>query len=184
MSPLPNLESELRRKIKGDILFDDVARYLYSTDASLYQIQPVGVVIPRDKDDVIQAMRTAAKYGVAILPRGGGTSLAGQTVGHALVIDCSKYMTALLEVNAQERWVRVEPGIVRDELNRKIKATGLHFTPDVATSSRAAVGGMIANNSAGTHSIVYGKTVDQVISLRALLADGEEVEFRELTPEE
>lgn len=184
MPHLPNLESELRRKIKGDILFDDVARYLYSTDASLYQIQPVGVVLPRDKDDVIQAMRTAAKHGIAILPRGGGTSLAGQTVGHALVIDCSKYMTALLEVNAEERWVRVQPGIVRDELNRKIKATGLHFTPDVATSSRAAVGGMIANNSAGTHSIVYGKTVDQVISLRALLADGEEVEFREVTPEE
>ncbi|MGH7495644.1 MAG: FAD-binding and (Fe-S)-binding domain-containing protein [bacterium] len=176
--------TELQRKIRGEVLFDQVSRYLYSTDASLYQIDPIGVVLPRNREEVVQCLRTAAKYGVAILPRGGGTSLAGQTVGRALVLDCSKYMNALLEVNAEARWVRVQPGIVRDELNAKIKPTGLHFTPDVATSSRATVGGMIANNSAGTHSIVYGKTVDQVISLRAILADGNEVEFKELTPAE
>jgi FAD/FMN-containing dehydrogenase/Fe-S oxidoreductase len=178
------LATELKHKIRGEVLFDQVSRYLYSTDASLYQIDPVGVVRPHDKEDVVQCIRTAAKHGVAILPRGGATSLAGQTVGHALVLDCSKYLNALLAVDAGERWVWAEPGLVRDELNANIKHTGLHFTPDVATSSRATVGGMIANNSAGTHSIVYGKTVDQVVALRAILADGNEVEFKELVPAE
>ena len=178
------LETELRRKIKGDVLFDDVSLYLYSTDASLYQIQPIGIVLPREKEDIIQSIRTAAKYGVSILPRGGGTSLAGQTVGHSLIIDCSKYMNAILELNADEKWVRVEPGIVRDELNDQIKQTGLHFTPDVATSNRATVGGMVANNSAGTHSIIFGKTVDQVIELHAVLGNGDEVVFTELSEDE
>lgn len=181
---LRKLEQELQRKLRGEVAFDDMTRHIYSTDASLYEIQPLGVITPRDENDVIQTLRTAAKYDVAILPRGGGTSLAGQTVGEALVLDCSKHMTAVREVNVEERWARVEPGIVRDVLNAQLKPLGLHFTPDVATSSRATVGGMIGNNSAGTHSIVYGKTVDQVIALRALLADGEIAEFKALAPEE
>jgi FAD/FMN-containing dehydrogenase/Fe-S oxidoreductase len=178
------VETELRRKIKGEVYFDDVTRYLYSTDASLYQIQPVGVVVARDQDDVAQAIRTAAKYGVSILPRGGGTSLAGQAVGNSLVIDCSKFMNKMLELNADERWVRVEPGIVRDELNQQIKHTGLHFAPETATSNRANIGGMIGNNSSGTRSIVYGKTVDHVHEIRAVLANGDEALFRELAPAE
>jgi len=177
-----HFETELQRKIKGDVYFDDVTRYLYSTDASLYQIQPVGVVVARDKGDVVQAIRTAAKYGVSILPRGGGTSLAGQAVGQSLVIDCSKFMNRILELNANERWIRVEPGLVRDELNQQIKHTGLHFAPETATSNRANIGGMIGNNSSGTRSIVYGKTVDHVLEVRAILADGEEAHFHELTP--
>jgi FAD/FMN-containing dehydrogenase/Fe-S oxidoreductase len=179
---LAHFESELRRKITGEVYFDDVTRYLYSTDASLYQIQPVGVVIARDKDDVVQAIRTAAKYGVSILPRGGGTSLAGQAVGQSLVIDCSKFMNRILELNADECWVRVEPGLVRDELNQQIKHTGLHFAPETATSNRANLGGMIGNNSSGTRSIVYGKTVDHVLEIRAILANGDEALFRELPP--
>ncbi len=185
--PRPNLkqlETELRRKIRGEVFFDDVTRHLYSTDASLYEIQPVGVILPRDQNDIVQTVRTAAKYGVAILPRGGGTSLAGQTVGEALVLDCSKHMNALLEINVDERWARVEPGLVRDVLNAQLKPYGLHFTPDVATSSRATVGGMIGNNSAGTHSIIYGKTVDQVLELQAILSNGETVNFKTLTPGE
>jgi FAD/FMN-containing dehydrogenase/Fe-S oxidoreductase len=177
-------ETELRRKIKGEVYFDEVTRYLYSTDASLYQIQPVGVVVGRDKDDIVQAIRTAAKYGVSILPRGGGTSLAGQAVGHSLVIDCSKFMNQILELNPDERWVRVEPGIVRDELNQQIKSTGLHFAPETATSNRANIGGMIGNNSSGTRSSVYGKTVDHVLEIRAILANGDDAIFRELTPDE
>jgi len=177
-------ETELRRKIKGEIYFDEVTRYLYSTDASLYQIQPVGVVVARDKDDVVQAIRTAAKYGVSILPRGGGTSLAGQAVGNSLVIDVSKFMNRILEFNANERWIRIEPGIVRDELNQQIKHTGLHFAPETATSNRANIGGMIGNNSSGTRSIVYGKTVDHVLEVRAILANGDEALFRMLTPAE
>ncbi|MDZ7290874.1 MAG: FAD-binding protein [candidate division KSB1 bacterium] len=176
------LETELRRKISGDVYFDEVTRYLYSTDASLYEIQPVGVVVARNKEDVLQAIRTAAKYGVSILPRGAGTSIAGQAVGHSLVIDCSKFMNRILELNPVERWVRVEPGIVRDELNAQIRPTGLHFAPETATSNRANIGGMIANNSSGMRSIVYGKTVDHVLELRAILANGEEVLFRELSP--
>jgi FAD/FMN-containing dehydrogenase/Fe-S oxidoreductase len=178
------LETELRRKIKGEAYFDDVTRYLYSTDASLYEIQPVGVIVVRDKDDVVQAIRTAAKYGVSILPRGGGTSLAGQAVGQSLVIDCSKFMNRILELNAGERWVRVEPGLVRDELNQQIKHTGLHFAPETATSNRANIGGMVGNNSSGTRSIVFGKTVDHVLELRTILANGDEVLFSELMPTE
>jgi len=179
---LPHFETELRRKITGEVYFDAVTRYLYSTDASLYEIQPVGVVVARDKNDVVQAIRTAAKYGISILPRGGGTSLAGQAVGQALVIDCSKFMNRILELNADERWVRAEPGLVRDELNQQIKHTGLHFAPETATSNRANLGGMIGNNSSGTRSIVYGKTVDHVLEVRAILAGGEEAHFHELTP--
>ena len=182
MSNLSPFETELRRKITGEVHFDDVTRYLYSTDASLYQIDPVGVVVARDKDDVVQALRTAAKYGVSILPRGGGTSLAGQAVGQSLVIDFSKFMNRLLELNADECWVRVEPGLVRDELNAQIKHTGLHFAPETATSNRANIGGMIGNNSSGTRSIVYGKTVDHVLAVRAILADGEEAHFHALQP--
>ena len=181
---LAHFETELRRKIKGEVYFDDVTRYLYSTDASLYQIQPVGVLVARDKDDVVQAIRTAAKYGVSILPRGGGTSLAGQAVGESLVIDCSKFMNRILELNTGERWVRVEPGLVRDELNQEIKPTGLHFAPETATSNRANLGGMIGNNSSGTRSIIYGKTVDHVLEIHAVLANGDEALFHELSPAE
>lgn len=184
--PQPNLkqlEAELRRKLSGEVSFDPLTLHLYSTDASLYEISPIGVITPRNENDIVQTVRTAAKYGVPILPRGGGTSLAGQTVGAALVLDCSKHMNAVLELNAEERWVRVAPGIVRDVLNAQLKPFGLHFTPDVATSSRATVGGMIANNSAGTHSIIYGKTVDQVLELRAVLSNGEIVTFAAQSPQ-
>ncbi|MDZ7269116.1 MAG: FAD-binding protein [candidate division KSB1 bacterium] len=182
ISDAVKLEAELKRKLRGEVLFDEVTRYLYSTDASLYQIRPVGVVLPRDREEAIQAIRTALKYEVAILPRGGGTSLAGQAVGQALVVDCSKYLTRVLACNLEEQWVQVEPGIVRDNLNEQLKASGLHFTPDVATSNRATVGGMIANNSSGAHSIRYGKTVDQVLALEAVLSDGSAVEFAALSP--
>jgi FAD/FMN-containing dehydrogenase/Fe-S oxidoreductase len=159
------------------VRFDAKARALYATDASPYRIAPVGVVVPLDEDDVRAAVRVAAKHGAPILPRGGGTSLAGQTVGEALVIDMSKHLTAVLDVNPEERWVRVQPGVVRDQLNRVLAPHGLQFTPDVATTDRANVGGMVANNSSGTHSIKYGKTVDQVIAMRVLLADGTELEL-------
>src|SRR5690554_2484240 len=185
-SPLPSprtvadpgaLERDLRASVRGEVRFDARARALYATDASPYRIAPVGVVVPLDEDDVRAAVRVAAKHGAPILPRGGGTSLAGQTVGEALVIDMSKHLTAVLDVNPEERWVRVQPGVVRDQLNRVLAPHGLQFTPDVATTDRANVGGMVANNSSGTHSIKYGKTVDQVIALRVLLSDGTELEL-------
>src|SRR5690606_23724982 len=142
-----------------------------------YRLTPLGVVVPLDVADVRAAVAVAARHGAPVLARGGGTSLAGQTVGEAVVIDMSKHLTAVLDLNVTEGWVRVEPGVVRDQLNRKLAPHGLQFTPDVATTDRANVGGMVANNSSGTHSIKYGKTVDQVIAARVLLSDGTELEL-------
>ena len=161
--------------VRGEILDDPVSLGIYATDASLYQILPVIVLIPKDATDVRSAVKIARDHGVAILPRGGGTSLAGQTVGAAMVLDFSKYMNQILEVNANERWARVQPGVVRDQLNHRLQSDGLHFAPDPATSSRANIGGMIGNNSSGTKSILYGKTVDHLISVDVLLSDGTEL---------
>jgi FAD/FMN-containing dehydrogenase/Fe-S oxidoreductase len=175
-------ELELREGIKGDVSFDDYTLGIYATDASIFQIKPVAVVLPRDEQDVISAVKTAEKYKVSIVPRGGGTSLGGQAAGPSLVIDFSKYMNKILEVNEKEKWARVQPGIVLDELNAELKQFGLHFAPDPATSSRATVGGMIGNNSSGTKSIVYGITRDHVMETRTMLSDGSILDFRDFTP--
>ncbi|MBI3635813.1 MAG: FAD-binding protein, partial [Candidatus Rokubacteria bacterium] len=176
-----DLERELRRIIRGDVRFDAASKLLYSTDASMYQMEPVGVVIPRDADDVQAALELARKHGIAFLSRGGGTSLTGQTVNHALVLDFSRYMNTVLEVNREEHWARVQPGVVQDELNHQVRPFGLLFGPDTSTSNRATIGGMLGNNSGGSHSIAYGLTVDHVIEVTALLADGSKVVFGELT---
>ena len=169
------LEQQLSDNLAGEVRFDLYSKALYSTDASLYQVQPIGVVIPKDSQDVIKTVQIASERNVPILPRGGGTSLAGQSVGEAIVIDMSKYMNQLLEVNVAERWARVQPGIVLDELNHKLKPHGLMYAPDVATSSRANVGGTIGNNSAGSHSLIYGKTIDHVMSLDLVLSNADQI---------
>ena len=169
------LEQRLTDALDGEVRFDRYSRALYSTDASLYQMQPIGVVIPKHQQDVITTVQIAAERDVPILPRGGGTSLAGQSVGEAVVLDMSKYMNALLEVNVEAHWARVQPGIVLDELNHRLKPHGLMYAPDVATSSRANVGGTIGNNSAGSHSLIYGKTIDHVMSLDLVLANADEI---------
>ena len=153
----------LRQRVKGEVRFDPVSRMLYRTDASLYAIQPVAVVVPADAEDVVETVRTASCHGVPVLPRGGGTSLSGQAVGRAVVLDLSKRMNRILEIDEEERWVRVEPGVVLDELNAWLRPRGLMFGPDVATSSRANIGGMIGNNSSGARSLLYGKTIDHVL---------------------
>src|SRR6059036_3900516 len=150
----------------------------------MYQMEPVGVVIPRDADDVRAAIETAARHKVAILSRGGGTSLTGQTVNDALVLDYSRHMDQMLEVNAEELWARVQPGLVQDNLNDQVRSLGLQFGPDTSTSNRATLGGMLGNNSGGSHSIAYGLTVDHVLEVTALLADGTRVVFGEITPGE
>jgi FAD/FMN-containing dehydrogenase/Fe-S oxidoreductase len=177
------IEAELKKRIEGDILFDSYSRLLYSTDASIYQIEPIGVVVPRHKGDVQAVIELANKLNVSVLPRGGGTSLAGQTVGHSIVLDFSKYMQNVLEVNKEELWCRVEPGLVQDELNAYVRGMGLQFGPDTSTSNRATIGGMIGNNSAGAHSLTYGKTLDHVIELTVLLSDGSEAVLKDLSPE-
>jgi FAD/FMN-containing dehydrogenase/Fe-S oxidoreductase len=178
-----DLEHALRRVIRGDVRFDRGSRLLYSTDASMYQVEPVGVVIPRDAADVEAAHEVARKNGVAILSRGGGTSLTGQTVNDALVLDFSRYMGEILEVNREEKWARVQPGVVQDELNHHVRPLGLLFGPDTSTSNRATVGGMLGNNSGGSHSIAWGLTVDHVIEMTVLLSDGSKAVFGEITPE-
>jgi FAD/FMN-containing dehydrogenase len=174
----------LKNEIKGDVLSDDYSLGIYATDASVYQMLPVAVVLPKDEQDVENALKLARDFSISILPRGGGTSLAGQTVGHSMVLDFSKYMNRILECNPEERWVRVQPGIVYDVLNDYLKSHHLHFAPDPATSSRANIGGMIGNNSSGTKSILYGKTVDHVLEAKVILADGTPLHLKSLSPEE
>jgi len=183
MSGVTDLERELGKAIGGDVRFDAGSRLLYSTDASMYQMEPVGVVIPRDADDVRAAIEIAGRHRVAVLPRGGGTSLTGQTVNKALVLDFSRHMDRVLEVNSEELWARVQPGLVQDNLNHHVRPLGLLFGPDTSTSNRATLGGMLGNNSGGSHSIAYGLTVEHVIELTALLADGSRVVFGEVTPD-
>ncbi len=181
---LQQVVTELRTKVTGEIRFDDKACSLYATDASPYEIKPYGVVLPKTIEDIKHTVSVANKHKLPILPRGGGTSLAGQTVGEAIVLDVSKYMTKVLDFDANARTVKVEPGIVRDQLNTFLKPYNLQFTPDISTTNRANIGGMVANNSAGTRSIKYGKSVDQVIAMTVMLSDGSIVELKEVTTEE
>jgi FAD/FMN-containing dehydrogenase/Fe-S oxidoreductase len=181
---LEEFERALRDRIRGDVSFDEVTRGIYGTDASMYQITPIAVVLPRDEADVRAAVKTAAEYNVTIVPRGGGTSLGGQAIGPGLIVDFSKYMNKILELNVEEHWVRVQPGIVLDELNAELAKHGLFFAPDPATSSRATVGGMTGNNSSGTKSIIYGKTCDHVLAATVLLSDGTKLESEEFSLDE
>jgi len=178
------LQHELSNIIQGDVRFDKVSRSLWSTDASIYKIEPVGIVLPKTEEDVIAAIEIADKFGVSVLPRGGGTSLAGQTVGESLVLDFSKYMRDLKEINKEEGWVRVQPGIILDELNKKIANEGVLFAPDPSTSNRGNVGGALGNNSCGAHSIMWGKTVDNVHELDVVLANGDKTKFGYLSPKQ
>jgi FAD/FMN-containing dehydrogenase/Fe-S oxidoreductase len=178
------LRDLLARTVTGEVRFDRLSRALYSTDASVYQIVPLGVVLPRTEADVIATVNACARFRVPLTARGGGTSQAGQAIGPGVQLDCSKYFNRILEINPTERWVRVEPGCVLDDLNLQVKPLGLHFAPDISTSNRATLGGMIANNSSGTHSVVYGKTVDHVLELKVVLADGQVVHLRPLNGEE
>ncbi len=178
------LRRELASQIEGEVRFDRVSRALYSTDASVYQIEPLGVVVVKSREDVIRAVRICSRFRCPITVRGGGTSQAGQAIGPGLQIDTSKFFNRVLEVNADARWARVEPGIVLDELNDHLLPYGLQFAPDVSTSNRATLGGMMANNSSGSHSVIYGKTIDHVLEQHVVLADGGVAYLRPLSPEE
>jgi FAD/FMN-containing dehydrogenase/Fe-S oxidoreductase len=166
------LQRALQAELQGEVRFDRVSRALYATDASVYQIEPMGVVIPRSRDDLLRAVRICARFRCPLTMRGGGTSQAGQAIGAGLVIDTSKYLNAILEVNVAERWARVEPGLVLDELNAHLRPHGLRFAPDISTASRATVGGMMANNSSGARSVLYGKTIDHVLEQEVVLSNG------------
>ena len=175
------LVDELNLQVQGEVRFDKMSSALSSTDASIYQIEPVGVVLPKTKDDIIAVLETAQKYGVSVLPRGGGTSLAGQTVGESIVLDFSRYMRDVVEINPEEGWVRTQPGIILDELNRILAPHNVLFAPDPSTSSRGNVGGALGNNSCGAHSIMWGKTVDNVHELDVILSNGDTTTFGQLS---
>lgn len=179
-----SLLRHLRQHIAGEVRFDDTSRRIYSTDASHYLVQPLGVVIPKTADDLAVSVQIASELGIPITARGAGTSLSGQSIGPGLVIDCSKYLNRIGPVDLGSRRVRVQPGVVLNQLNRELEPFGLMFGPEVATASRATLGGMIGNNSAGSRSIVNGRTVDHVHSLRAVLSDGSSAEFGSLTERE
>ena len=149
------IEQELQKVVRGDIKFDKYSRMMYSTDASIYQMEPIGGVLPKDADEVAEIVRVCLDSKTIFLPRGGGTSLAGQTVNHGVVIDFTKYMNRVLSVNVEEKWALVEPGITIDGLNAAIKQYGLYYTPDPTTKSRATIGGSLGNNSCGALSVVY-----------------------------
>ena len=154
----PGLERRLKAEITGDVLFSTFDRGRYATDASHYQVMPVGVVVPRSITEAERAIALARQDGVSVLPRGGGTSQAGQTVNTSLVIDCSRSLNHILDLDVAGRRCVVEPGIVLDELNRKLKPHGLWFPIDISTASRATIGGMVGNNSCGARSLRYGNT--------------------------
>ncbi len=171
-SSLADLANALEKAGVGECRFDLASRQLYSVDASIYQIEPLGVVFPQAQDDLSAIVELAAQYGVPILPRGSGSSLAGQAVGEALVIDCTRHLDNIIEINPEEKTALVEPGLVLNAFNQSVAQHGLQFGPDPASSDRATFGGMLGNNSAGAHSITYGMTADHVLAVDAVLSDG------------
>ena len=177
MQDMSNLYKALANRVEGDILFDSFSRGRYATDASFYQMMPLGVLSPRSEDDIRAALDLAAEQGIPVLPRGGGTSQCGQTVNEALVLDNTQYFNQVLELDVENRRCVVRPGIVLDELNRILKPHGLWFPVDVSTASRATIGGMTGNNSCGGKSLRYGMMRDNVLSIEAFLADGSKHHF-------
>ncbi|HKN98631.1 MAG TPA: FAD-linked oxidase C-terminal domain-containing protein [Pseudonocardiaceae bacterium] len=184
MTMATDLAASLRGRVDGEVRFDDYTRQLFASDASMYAITPLGVVFPRHADDVVATVTTAAEYGVPIVPRGAGTSLAGQTTGAGIVLDLSRHLHRVLDVAEESRTAVVEPGVVQDQLNTAVAPRGLMFGPDTSTSNRATIGGMIGNNSAGSGSIRYGMTIDHVRELDVVLADGSTARFAPLTEAE
>src|SRR5258708_11160686 len=180
---LSSLQETLRRTIKGEVLFDAATRGRYSTDASIYQIEPVGVVVPRDETDLALIVDVARDAKAAILPRGAGTSQSGQTAGETLVIDVSKYLREIVGFNKDRAEVTVQPGVVLDQLNAWLKPQGLWYPVDVSTSAQCTLGGMAGNNSCGSRSIRYGNMVHNVASIDAILADGQRARFGSAPPE-
>jgi FAD/FMN-containing dehydrogenase/Fe-S oxidoreductase len=175
----------LQAQFEGELYFDNSAAHqaqkvIYSTDASVYQEKPLAVAIPQNTTDLQHLIRLANQFQITLIPRSAGTSLAGQVVGKGIVVDISKYFTQILEINTSERWVRVQPGVIRDDLNAILKPYGLLFGPETSTSSRAMIGGMIGNNSCGLHSIVWGDTRDHLLAAKVLLSDGTETTFEDI----
>jgi FAD/FMN-containing dehydrogenase len=178
------LESALQKRVRGEVRFDASSRALYATDGSSYRQVPIGVVIPRDNDDVVATIATCHDLGAPVLSRGGGTSLAGQCCNAAVVIDFSKYMAQILEIDPARKIARVQPGVILDHLRNAAEKHHLTFAPDPATHDRCTLGGMIGNNSCGVHSVMAGKTDDNIEALDVLTYDGLRIKVGATPPEE
>jgi FAD/FMN-containing dehydrogenase/Fe-S oxidoreductase len=178
------LLNDLKNQLDGDFYIDTISKVLYATDASAYREIPIAVARPTNTEDIRKLIAFANSNKVPLIPRTAGTSLAGQVVGKGIIVDVSKYFTQILEINKEEKWVKVQPGVVLDELNKVLEAYGLFFGPETSTSNRCMMGGMVGNNSCGSHSIIYGSTRDHLLEVKALLSDGSEVIFNDLTKEE
>ena len=166
------IRKEISTRVNGKTLFDEFSRGRYSTDSSLYQIKPLGAVLPKDTNDVLSLMEYSQKNSIPLLARGSGSSQCGQTVGESIVLDYTKHQNKILELNVEEKFVWVQPGVVLDQLNNHLKPHGLWFPVDVSTSSRATIGGMSANNSCGSRSLYYGNMVHNVLAIEGILDDG------------
>lgn len=173
----------LAKQLEGDLHCSESWRLMYATDASVFKELPIAVCHPRTENDLQQILSFSRTQNIPLIPRTAGTSLAGQVVGHGLVIDFSRYMNKILELNTEERWVRVQPGVILDDLNRFLEPHGLFFGPETSTSNRCMMGGMVANNSCGSHSLVYGSTRDHTLEIKAILSDGSTALFGELDTE-
>lgn len=178
------LLEKLGRELKGELFTDDTMRTLYATDASAYREMPLAVAIPEDESDIKTLIRFAREHKTSLIPRTAGTSLAGQVVGNGIIVDVSKKFTRILEINTEEHWVRVQPGVIRDELNLFLRPYGFYFGPETSTANRAMIGGMVGNNSCGSNSVVYGSTREHLLSVNAILSDGSEASFGALTADE
>jgi len=176
--------SELRSRLKGEIHTDTSTLLMYSTDASAYREVPAAVVFPLDENDIIELIAFARMHKIPLIPRTAGTSLAGQVVGNGIIADVSRHMTRILELNQEEQYVRVQPGVILDELNQYLEPFGLFFGPETSTSSRCMIGGMVGNNSCGSHSLVYGSTRDHTLEIRAVLSNGQVATFGPVSPEQ
>ena len=172
---------KLSTKLQGDLYYDTTMRTLYATDASAYREMPLAVSIPKSKKDILTLIQFANEHQTNLIPRTAGTSLAGQVVGSGIIVDVSKHFTKIIELNVKESWVRVEPGVIRDELNLFLHAHGLYFGPETSTANRAMIGGMVGNNSCGSNSVVYKSTREHLMEVTAFLSDGSEVVFKSLS---
>ncbi len=174
----------LSNALEGDLFYDKMMRTLYATDASSYRELPLAVAIPKTKQDLILLIHFAVEYNTSLIPRTAGTSLAGQVVGSGIIVDVSKYFNQILELNKEEGWIRVQPGVIRDELNLFLKPHGLFFGPETSTANRAMIGGMVGNNSCGSNSVVYRSTREHLLEVTALLSDGTQTSFKSISTEE
>src|SRR4030043_2341271 len=178
-----DIAAKLKSSITGEVRTDPVTRVLFSTDASIHKIEPLGVVFPRNVDELIPITQICGQYKIPIIARGSGSGLAGQSIGKGLIVDCSRYLNRLVEINPEELTATVEPGLIFDDLNRAANKYDLQFGPDPASSERAPLGGCIGNNAAGAHSILYGMTADHIHSAEVVLSDGSITTFKPVTME-